>query len=143
MKFYSFFNADAEPYPETIDTMAKLKQRGIKIGILTDVAYGMDNVFSLQDIAVLSDFVDTAFTSVDIGYRKPNSAGYLKLLDSLGVSPNEMMFIGDEEKDIIGANKLGIVSVLINRSKEIKNFGQDYTLESLNGLFSILASDNH
>ena len=100
-------------------------------------------IYPKNRILFFSDFVDTAFTSVDIGYRKPNSAGYLKLLDSLEVSPNEMMFIGDEEKDIIGANKLGIVSVLINRSKEIKNFGQDYTLESLNGLFSILASDNH
>lgn len=137
-EFYSFFKADAELYPETIDTMKKLKQYGIKIGVLTDVAYGMDNVFSLEDISVLSDFIDVAITSVDVGYRKPNSAGYLKLLDSLGIYPNDMIFIGDEEKDIIGAKKLGIVSALINRSKEIKDFGQDYTLESLSGIFSIL-----
>lgn len=140
--FYSFFKADAEPYPETMDTMLKLKQQEIKIGILTDVAYGMDNVFSLQDIAPLSDFIDVTLTSVDVGYRKPNSAGYLKLLDALDVSPDEMMFAGDEEKDIIGANKLGIVSVLINRSKQKKDFGQDYTLESLSGLFPILISDS-
>lgn len=136
--FYSFFKADAEPYPETIDTMKRLKQYGIKIGILTDVAYGMDNEFSLEDISVLSDFIDAAITSVDIGYRKPNSAGYLKLLESLEVSSNEMIFIGDEEKDIIGARKLGIVSALINRGKEIKDFGQDYTLESLSDIFSVL-----
>ena len=136
--FYSFFRADAEPYPETIDTMKKLKQHGIKIGILTDVAYGMDNVFSLEDISVLSDFIDIAITSVDVGYRKPNAAGYLKLLDSLEIYPNDMIFIGDEEKDIVGAGKLGIVSALINRGKEIKDFGQDYTLESLSDIFSIL-----
>ncbi|MDE7362372.1 MAG: HAD family hydrolase [Oscillospiraceae bacterium] len=137
--FYSFFKADAEPYPETIDTMKKIKQYGIKIGILTDVAYGMDNVFSLEDISVLSDFIDIAITSVDVGFRKPNSAGYLKLLESLGINPNDMIFIGDEEKDIIGAKKLGIVSALINRSKEIKDFGQDYTLKSLSDIFSVLA----
>lgn len=136
--FYSFFKADAEPYPETIDTMEKLKQHGIKIGILTDVAYGMDNEFSLEDIYVLSDYIDIAITSVDVGYRKPNSAGYVKLLESLEFSPNDMIFIGDEEKDIIGAKKLGIVSALINRSKEIKDFGQDYTLESLCDILSIL-----
>lgn len=136
--FYSFFRADAEPYPETIDTIKKLKQHGIKIGILTDVAYGMDNVFSLEDISVLSDFIDIAITSVDVGYRKPNAAGYLKLLDSLEIYPNDMIFIGDEEKDIVGAGKLGIVSALINRGKEIKDFGQDYTLESLSDIFSVL-----
>lgn len=136
--FYSFFKADAEPYPETIDTMEKLKQHGIKIGILTDVAYGMDNEFSLEDISVLSDYIDIAITSVDVGYRKPNSAGYVKLLESLEISPNDMIFIGDEEKDIIGAKKLGIVSALINRSKEIKDFGQDYTLEALCDILCIL-----
>ncbi len=136
--FYSFFKADAEPYPETIDTMEKLKQNGIKIGILTDVAYGMDNEFSLEDIAVLADFIDVSITSVDVGYRKPNSAGYLKLLDSLKVTPYEMLFIGDEEKDINGAKKLGMISALINRSKETKDFGQDYTLDSLSGIFSVL-----
>ncbi|MBD5104402.1 MAG: HAD family hydrolase [Ruminococcaceae bacterium] len=136
--FYSFFKADAEPYPETIDTMKKLKQHGIKIGILTDVAYGMDNEFSLEDISVLSDFIDIAITSVDVGFRKPNSAGYLKLLDSLAICPDDMIFIGDEEKDIIGAKKLGIASALINRSKEIKDFGQDHTFGSLSEIFSVL-----
>ena len=136
--FYSFFKADAEPYPETIDTMKKLKQHGIKIGILTDVAYGMENEFSLEDISVLSDFIDIAITSVDVGYRKPNSAGFLKLLEALEISPNEIIFIGDEEKDIIGAKKLGIVSALINRSNDIKDFGQDYTFKSLSDIFSIL-----
>lgn len=118
--------------------MEKLKQHGIKIGILTDVAYGMDNEISLEDISVLSDYIDIAITSVDVGYRKPNSAGYVKLLESLEIFPNGMIFIGDEEKDIIGAQKLGIVSALINRSKEIKDFGQDYTLESLSDILSIL-----
>ena len=105
---------------------------------MTDAAYGMDNIFSLEDISALSDFIDIAITSVDVGYRKPNSAGYLKLLDSLGISPNDMIFVGDEEKDMIGARKLGIVSALINRSQEIKDFGQDYTLDSLSGIFSVL-----
>ena len=98
----------------------------------------MDNEFSLEDISVLSDFIDIAITSVDVGFRKPNSAGYLKLLEALEISPNEMIFIGDEEKDIIGAKKLGIASALINRSKEIKDFGQDYTFEFLSDIFSVL-----
>lgn len=136
--FYSYFTADAEPYPETIETLDRLKRRGVKVGILTDVAYGMDNLFSLKDISMISDFIDIALTSVDVGYRKPNSAGYMKLIDSLGVLPGEMMYVGDEEKDIIGANKMGIISVLVNRNKEIKDFGQNFTLESLSEIFSVL-----
>lgn len=136
--FYSFFRTDAEPYPEAEDTLKELKRRGIKTGILTDVAYGMDNVFSLQDIAPVSDWIDVVYTSVDIGFRKPNPAGYRKLLDFFGVSPGEMLFIGDEEKDIVGAKRLGMVAVLINRSGEIRNFGQDNTLDSLSGIFDMV-----
>ncbi len=135
---YSFFKADAEPFPEAVEVMEKLKRHGIKTGVLTDVAYGMDNEFSLEDISALSDLIDVVFTSVDVGYRKPNSAGFLKLLDSFKVSPHEMIFVGDEEKDIVGAKKLGIVSALINRREEPKDFGQDYTFHSLNEIFSAL-----
>lgn len=135
--FYSFFKADAEPFPETVEVMEKLKRHGIKTGVLTDVAYGMDNEFSLEDISMLSHLIDIALTSVDLGYRKPNSAGFLKLLEHFKVSPKEMIYVGDEEKDIIGAKKLGVVSALINRGEETKDFGQDYTFKSLNDIFSV------
>lgn len=136
--FYSFFKADAEPFPETVEVMEKLKRHGIKTGVLTDVAYGMDNEFSLEDISMLSHLIDIALTSIDAGYRKPNSAGFLKLSEHFKVSPNEMIYVGDEEKDVVGAKKAGIVSALINRSEEPKDFGQDYTFHSLNEIFSVL-----
>ena len=142
-EFYSFFKANAEPFPETIETLKNLKAADIKIGILTDVAYGMDNKFSLQDIELLSDYIDIALTSIDVGYRKPNKAGFLKLLNYFDVLPNEMIFVGDEEKDIIGANDLGIVSVLINRSGSVKAFKQDYTLESLGEIFAVIEKAAH
>ena len=136
--FYSFFKAGAEPFPEALEVMEKLKRHDIKTGVLTDVAYGMDNEFSLKDISMLSHLIDIALTSVDVGYRKPNSAGFLKLLEHFKVSPNEMIYVGDEEKDIVGAKKLGIVSALISRDGETKEFGQDYTFRSLNDIFSVL-----
>lgn len=136
--FYSFFQAKAAPYPETIDTLSTLRQAGIKIGVLTDVAYGMDNRFSLQDIAALSDFIDITLTSVDVGYRKPNSAGFQKLMTALQVSPNEMMYVGDEQKDITGANRLGIASILVNRSEAVLDYGQTYTIKSLHEILEII-----
>ena len=112
--FYSFFQAEAVPYPNAGDTLLALRQAGIKIGVLTDVAYGMDNKFSLRDIAVLSGFIDVTLTSVDVGYRKPNSAGFQKLMTALQVSPDEMMYVGDEQKDIFGANQLDAFTTYSN-----------------------------
>lgn len=136
--FYSFFKADARPFPEAVETLAGLRQAGLKTGVLTDVAYGMDNCFSLQDIAMLTDYLDIALTSVDVGYRKPNNAGFLKLLQHFQVQPGEMMYVGDEEKDIIGARRLGIVSVLVCRKGDPEDFRQDYTIRSLREIFDII-----
>lgn len=138
--FFSFFNADAAPFPEAREALLRLKQSNIKTGILTDAAYGMDNKFVLQSISELSGLIDFFVSSVDAGYRKPHSAGYLKLLEYFAVSPNEMLYIGDEEKDIIGASKLGIISVLIDRSNTQNDFGQNYTANSLNDVQRIVES---
>ena len=136
--FFSFFNADAAPFPEAGEALLSLKQAGIKTAALTDAAYGMDNKFTLQGMASISDLIDFFISSVDAGFRKPHSAGYLMLLEHFEVSPNQMLYIGDEEKDIIGANKLGIVSVLINRSDTKKDYGQLYTAKSLNDVQKII-----
>ena len=136
--FYSFFQADAAPYPDAADTLIALSQKGIKIGALTDVAYGMDNKFSLRDLASLSDFIDVALTSVDVGSRKPHSAGWQRLMEALQVSAEEMMYVGDEEKDIVGANRLGITSVLINRTEMTADYGQTYTIQSLHELLTLI-----
>lgn len=129
--FYSFFQAEAVPYPDTLELLAELKREGIRIGILTDVAYGMDNEFSLKDISGLMDYVDVCLTSVDVGFRKPHEAGFRQLMSDLDAAPDEMLFVGDEEKDIKGANQIGMGSVLIDRSHAPKLFGQRYSISQL------------
>lgn len=136
--FFSFFNADAAPFPEARETLLYLKQAGIQTGILTDAPYGMDNKLALQGISTLSNLIDFFVSSVDAGCRKPHGAGYQKLLAYFAVSPDEMLYIGDEEKDVIGANNLGIISVLINRSDTRKDFGQAYTVNSLSEIQQII-----
>lgn len=138
--FFSFFNADAAPFPEAEQTLLYLKEKGIKTGVLTDAPYGMDNKFALQSISSISHLIDFFVSSVDAGYRKPHSAGYRILLEHCSVNPCEMLYIGDEEKDIVGANKLGIVSVLINRGDTQKDYGQSYTINSLNNVHNIIAT---
>lgn len=101
----------------------------------------MDNKFSLKDIGPISKYVDIALTSVDVGFRKPNHHGFQMLLNSFNIKPSEMVYVGDEKKDIVGANKLNICSMLINRSDKMLDYGQDYTLNSLNEIIEILKNN--
>ena len=129
--FYGFFQSDAVCYDDAEDTLRFIRTCGKQTGALTDVAYGMDNKFSLRDIAAIHHYFDIVLTSADVGFRKPHAAGFLKLLSAFDISPSEMIYIGDEHKDIEGANALGIVSVLIDRSNASPHWGQRYTIRRL------------
>ncbi len=53
------------------------------------------------------------------------------------ISTKEMVFVGDEEKDILCAANAGVYSILINRDGGIKNFGQDQEIDSLDKLLKM------
>ncbi|TGA96298.1 HAD family hydrolase [Sporolactobacillus shoreae] len=135
--FYSYFQRTSHLYDDTIITLETLKKQGVRIGILTDVPYGMDKDYVLTDIEAFKGYIDVLLTSVDVGFRKPNKQGYSDLLNNLDVTADETVFVGDEQKDILGANSIGIYSVLINRQSTIKEYGQRKMINSLMELMAI------
>ena len=136
--FYSFFRNDAVIFPEVENTLKELNKKRIIVGTLTDVAYGMDNKYALEDIAPIMKYIQYPYTSNDIGYRKPNAKGLQLIANKLEVDTNQIIFVGDEMKDILCAMNAGAISVLINRSNEKKNFGQDYEITTLKELLDII-----
>ena len=136
--FYSFIQKSALVYDDTVEVLSTLRRKGYGTGALTDVAYGMDREYVLQDIAGIAEYFDVVLTSRDVGFRKPSVSGYLQLAGKLNTVPGEFIFVGDEEKDIIGANRAGMLSVLIDRERQNKDYGQKHTIESMNGLLKLL-----
>lgn len=136
--FYSFFRNDVRIYSDAAETLQKLKSKNILIGTLSDVAYGMDNSYALEDIKPLLKYIDIPFTSNDAGYRKPNGKGLEILADKMNVLTSEMIFVGDEKKDVECAKNAGAISVLINRDSEEKYFGQDYIIRELKELVTMI-----
>ena len=122
-----------------LETLKTLKSLGIVTGTFSDVPYGMDNEFAFADIAEVIGYIDIPFTSNDAGYRKPHPRGLEILADKMKTVPPEMIFVGDERKDVECAVNAGAVAVLINRDDEEKDFGQDYTIRSLKELPDILS----
>ncbi|MBO4638020.1 MAG: HAD family hydrolase [Clostridiales bacterium] len=136
--FYSYFRNDSYVYPEADQTLSGLKRRGIPLATLSDVPYGMDNVFALEDIKPLLQYIDLPYTSNDTGYRKPCGNGLLLIAGKLDVPVEETAFVGDEDKDILCARNAGAVSILINRTEEARDYGQDMTITALTELLDIV-----
>lgn len=134
--FYSYFRRDSFVYPEVEETLKELVNRGIVLATLSDVAYGMDNQYVLDDISTLQKYINYPYTSNDVGYRKPNIGGLKILAEKININMSEMIFVGDEEKDMLCANNAGAYSVLINRDGITKKYGQARELHSLDELLN-------
>ena len=54
--------------------------------------------------------------SDEVGWRKPHPEIFSRALADLGVTPAEALFVGDRaDIDVVGAQRLGMPSVWINR----------------------------
>lgn len=140
--FFGFFQQSLRAYEDTLPTLQMLRSRGIAVGVLTDVPYGMPREFVQRDLDVtlVGPMIDIVLTSVDVGFRKPSPEGLHRLALALGVSATEMIYVGNEPKDITAANAAGIRSVLIDRQKSGAALGQRFTINSLNAISELLGS---
>ena len=136
--FYLFFQREVFLYDDVFLILQFCKDNNIKTAVYTDVAYGMDDEFSLNDIKEISDYIDLKLTSCNVGYRKPNKKGFEKMINEFSCKPNELIYVGDEKKDIDGINKIGGISILLDRENSGKEFGQKYKIKSLNEIISII-----
>lgn len=67
----------------------------------------------------LMPYFDMYVSSLSCGYRKPNPKGLADIAEHFGVSPAEMVFIGDEEKDILVAKRLAVCLCLLTERAEM------------------------
>lgn len=117
-------------YPDAIPVLKKLKTEH-RICALTDTAAGMPDSLHKSYFPSLLEYFDVYVSSLSCGFRKPNPFGLKYIAEYFSVSTETLVFIGDEEKDIKTAINAGCTSVLIDRSKILTDYGQDYTIATL------------
>lgn len=137
--FFESFGLCACTYPETTDVLKKLREKGILIATLTDVATAMPDELHKSYFPELMPYFDLYVSSTSCGYRKPNIKGLTDIANHFGVKPYEMVFIGDEKKDVTVALNFGCLSVYIDRYKNGNNFGQNKTVSNLNEFFDYIS----
>lgn len=67
----------------------------------------------------------------DTAWRKSTSRSLLVLAEKMGIPAEETAFVGDEIKDMQCAKGAGAKAVLINRTGETKDYGQDGEITDL------------
>ncbi len=111
-------------YKETMSVMEKLKKKGIKVGLLSNA---LPNLSDTADMLVEDKY---CFVSYELKCLKPCGEIYQKMLNILGCRAEDVVFVDDKEKNILGAKKLGIRGVVFDRKTIAKNI--DNILKSEN-----------
>lgn len=96
------------------------KNMNVKIGILTDYETEFQ-IRKLEKLGLL-DLVDVIITSEEVGIEKPSIHMFQTMLIRLKLYPEEVIMIGDNfEKDIQGANNVGIFSYWLHKNNIINS----------------------
>ena len=101
------------PFDDVVPTLIVLRERGMILGLISNM--NMRGVDLLDDLG-LSNHVDFAVTSGEIGVEKPNPLAFQTALNRAGVEAKEALMVGDQpSSDIVGAASVGIAPILIDR----------------------------
>lgn len=136
--FFASMKLSGYIYPETLPFLESIRKKGIKTAALTDVATGMPDEMHKSYFPELLPYLDMYVSSVSCGYRKPNPKGLEMIAEEFSIEKNEMIMVGDEPKDITVAKRFGCPAVYIDRKGDGGDFGQDYTITSLEELKGII-----
>ena len=96
--------SQAEPYPEAGSLLASLKNAGLKLGVISDYPVGK----KLSSLG-FDQYWDVAISADELGHLKPEPDAFLSAAEELKISPEQIIYVGNEYKyDIIGAKKAGM-----------------------------------
>jgi len=126
------FSNSVKPFPDAKPTLTALRREGYKLGIISTGEKNFQ-LYKLRKTGLLDYFYrekyfgeELVFISSDFGdgADKPSPLMYREAIRRSGARPREIMFVGDRLSDVVGANLVGIRSVLIVRDKAS---GKDYS----------------
>ena len=111
-------NGDRALYPETIEVLEYFKNRGYKIGVISDTSPSLQ--YSLEQLGI-ANYFDSFIASSLVGAGKPSPIIFNAALDSVGVKAEESLYVDDYKPEAYGAREQGFTSFLINRNLKEKN----------------------
>lgn len=143
--FYEPIRACTSPYPDTAETLDRLRASGIRLAIITNAPWDTPARLLRGDLERwgLADRFDAFICSGDVPWRKPNPLFMLAAAEALGIPASDCLVVGDSlEADIAGARAAGMRSLWMHRagaSPPPDGPEPDRTVESLTRALQVIA----
>ena len=106
--YNAHLNDCTAPYPGVTESMTALKNRGVKIGVVTNKN---DDSAKMLIAGYFGNLVDVTLGHLDGIPSKPNPEALLRVMSDLGVNAEETLYFGDSDVDVLTAKNAGVKSV--------------------------------
>ena len=127
-----------DPYPNVDYVLLKLKRKGMKMGIVTDVPKlkAWVRLASMK----LGNYFDVVVAYEDTKQLKPSKMPFKAALKELKLKPSECLMVGDwPERDIKGAKDLGMKTCFARYGNpKAKKTYADYEISNIKMLLDII-----
>lgn len=132
-----------KPYDEIIPLLNELKNRGIKIGVVSNKAHEM--TLNVVD-KIFGNVFDFVTGKVEGKPTKPDPELTLSVMEELGVKPSECVFIGDSGMDAAVAKNADCIGIGVlwgfRKKDELLENGAHYTVKSPKEILNIIEELN-
>jgi len=125
--------------PDAMRVLSWLSERGIKRGVCSNAPFPAQMMRRQIATNGITQLIDAAVFSSDIGRRKPSAELYLAALDAIGTRPERTLFAGDRvREDYEGPVAVGMRAVVVTRHAEEEPRDGVPTIASLADLPALL-----
>lgn len=136
----SHHDSFVEAYPYVVETLKRLKEKNIKLGIVTTkMRTGVNMGLKLVG---LDELFDTVITLDDVAHAKPHPEPIIKAMKGLDADASSTLMVGDNFHDIEAGQNAGVqtagVAWSIKGRETLERLNPTYMLEDIRDLYDIL-----
>jgi HAD superfamily hydrolase (TIGR01509 family) len=102
-----------QPYPDTLPALRRLREAGVRVAVVSNIAWDIREVFALHGA---EDLVDEYVLSYVEGVMKPDAKIFTVACQRLGIDPSRTLMVGDSEDADGGAVSVGADFALVEPS---------------------------
>ncbi len=112
-QWYQPLAEKAQAEPDIVQTLQRLRQMGLRLGILSNTFVHGSSLDRHLDRLGLLEFFPVRLYSYQFPFRKPDQRIFFEAARQLRTDPRRIVFVGDRiDKDVRGARRAGMIAVL-------------------------------
>lgn len=129
------------PFPETRPVLEKLRDAGIRVGLVSNRTCARAAI----DGAAMTDLFEVVVGRENVTHAKPHPEPLLKGMEDLDVTPEETLYVGDTDLDMMTAVAAGVRGVGVTTGnfdhEGLLSAGAWKVIDSLDELLSLALED--